>query len=550
MYSKLVKSTSEILFEKFEIIECLKKDEHASVYLADHIYLGKKIILKALNTETISDNTKIERFKREAKIMAKLDHPNIIKVLDFGTFKEFFYISFEYFESKSLRSFIKDKSLSAEQKQELIIQLFQGLAYAHQNQIIHRDIKPENILVNKDHQLKIGDFGLALTLNDNFITGQYAIVGTPCYMSPEQVQGKKLTVQSDLFSAGIVAFELFTGLNPFLGNDVNETISNVINFNKERLEKYSEHLPGEMWTVIAGLLNKKQEHRFNNAEEVLKTLNVPVKTSADKSFAFMHNRKLQVGSGAAIILIIIIFFSFHLTDMTQEQDDMPLNENEIGESRSGKTDTDNTQEDLTPEKPAPENNKPVDHEPQPSESGNKIYEEETTQNTQEEIADNAASEDNLNSDVARFGSLYIECTPWAHVYIENKRLDTTPLSSPINLQAGTYNIKLIHPSYPEFVQTVSIKPDETTNLTLNLDELFGYLSCKVFPWGNVFVDNGLVGQTPLTEPIKLMPGEHKLTITNPNYSDYQRTVEIAKEETLFIHINLNEISKKELGSNQ
>src|ERR1035437_5538840 len=229
--------STEILFEKFQIIETLKKDEHAGVYLANHIYLSKKIILKVLNTLKIPDAAIIERFKREAKILAKLDHPNIIKVLDFGMSKEFFYISFEYIEGESLRNVFKTKNLTQDQKEHLMIQLLQGLNYAHKNKIIHRDIKPENIFIDKNLNVKLGDFGLALSSDDNFVTNPYSIVGTPSYMSPEQIQGNKLTEQSDLFSAGVVIFELFTGINPFLRDNVSLTLNEIIGHRDNSFEE-------------------------------------------------------------------------------------------------------------------------------------------------------------------------------------------------------------------------------------------------------------------------------------------------------------------------
>lgn len=324
--------TSEILFEKFEIIECFKKDEHASVYLANHIYLGKKIILKVLNTKTIFDEAKIERFKREAKIMAKLEDPNIIKVLDFGTFNEFFYISFEYFESKNLRAYIKDKSLSLEQKKNLVVQLFKGLNYAHQNQIIHRDIKPENILVNEKSELKIGDFGLALALNDNFVTSQYAIVGTPCYMSPEQVQGGKLTSQSDLFSAGILALELFTEKNPFLGEDVNQTISNLINYNVEIIEAYLINLPEELQQILRKLLSKKTERRYKSAKEVLQDLEIPLSEIRRTPFYFLKNRKILYSVASLVLVLIIALIFVFVRQGDQINDDPSLSENFSGEN--------------------------------------------------------------------------------------------------------------------------------------------------------------------------------------------------------------------------
>jgi len=225
----------QILFEKFEIIEVLKKDEHSTVYLANHKYLGKKIILKTLDTQKISDPAVLNRFKREAKILAKLDHPNIIKVLDFGTHKNHFYLSFEYFVSRNLRELFNSTEISNSEKKSLFIQLIKALNIAHSQSIIHRDIKPENILVNDSLELKIADFGLAIQKDENLMTSKSSIVGTPAYMSPEQIKGEKLTPQSDMFSLGIVVFELFSGFNPFLGKDINETINCILTFDEDKI---------------------------------------------------------------------------------------------------------------------------------------------------------------------------------------------------------------------------------------------------------------------------------------------------------------------------
>lgn len=529
--------TSEILFEKFEVIECFKKDEHASVYLANHIYLGKKIILKALNTKTIFDEAKVERFKREAKIMAKLDHPNIIKVLDFGTYNEFFYISFEYFESNNLRSYIKDKSLSLEQKKNLVIQLFHGLGYAHQNQIIHRDIKPENILVNDNSELKIGDFGLALALNDNFVTSQYAIVGTPCYMSPEQVQGGRLTSQSDLFSAGIVALELFSDKNPFLGDDVNKTISNLINYNEDTVEAYLISLPEELQSIIRKLLSKRPDRRYKTAEAVLKDLDVPLSSIKISPFAFLKKQRYWV---AATIVIILITASVALSLFNKEQ----LPETNLASDTPAQIEKSEGDNSTPPEQISDSNSEetPVTNPDEQNEPGNELIA------ANEEAAGNNVTKNVETTPAVTFGSLYVECVPWAHIYLDDRRLETTPISEPIDLRTGTYTIKLIHPDYPEYTTDVEIKPDEKTDLFINLDTLYGFLLCNVFPWADIYLNDEFLGQTPFGEPVKLVPGTHLLSIKNPNYPEVVERINITRKDTLVLSYNLNEVSKNKLGS--
>src|SRR5690606_25815356 len=252
-----------------EILETLKKDQQTTVYLANHIYLGKKIILKTLSADELSDKTFLDRFKREAKILAQLDHKNVIKVLDFGTSENKFYISFEYFEGSDLRKIINENNLSIDDKINLCIQLFKALDAAHQRGIIHRDIKPENILVNSKLELKIADFGLASIRDENILTHKSSIVGTPGYMSPEQIRGEDLTPQTDLFSSGIVIYELFTGENPLIGKDISATINNILNFKIEKDFKQISSLPDEIQNVLKELLRKNFSKRTKTALDAL-----------------------------------------------------------------------------------------------------------------------------------------------------------------------------------------------------------------------------------------------------------------------------------------
>jgi len=248
------------LFGKFEIIKCFKKDDSLAVYLADHIYLSKKIILKTLNTRTIADQVVLERFKREAKLLAKINHPNIISVYDFGTYEEYFYISFEYFKGQNLRQAFANNSWIIDDKINILNQIAAGLSETHHKKIIHRDLKPENILINDNNEVKIADFGLAQVSGGEKLTAAEAVVGTPAYMTPEQIQGLDTNERSDLFSFGILIYEMFFGVNPFLGKDAGQTLNNIQTCRINTPPPHSG-MPEYIPIIVDSLLKKNQSDR-------------------------------------------------------------------------------------------------------------------------------------------------------------------------------------------------------------------------------------------------------------------------------------------------
>jgi serine/threonine-protein kinase len=489
----MLNTQAEILYDKFEIIETIKKDLYTSVYLANHIYLGKKIILKTLNTDELADKTILARFKREAKILAQLDHPNLIKVLDFGTYKNHFYISFEYFDSKNLRNIIKQNNYTDEQKRSLIIRLMKALNAAHQNHIVHRDIKPENLLVNKRLELKIADFGLALMQEETKLTLQSTIVGTPSYMSPEQIRGEELSARSDLFSAGIVALELFTQTNPFLGKDINETINKILTFNESDISSRVANLPEDIKTVITGLLKKNPADRFKSSEEVLNVLGIQasnhdlkikmteeVKSSKMKYFA----------AGIAIVILAASVFYY----LTRSEKNEPIND-QLGKKEYT--------------------------------FGDKNSINITTGTT----GNGLSSLPFENSFLP--GKLFVEAEPWAEVYIDNKKIDTTPLDDYIQLKPGMHILKLIHPNYPPYIKKIQISYDKIESIKVNFPQLTGYLDCKVMPWGEVYINGDHVGTTPLREPVNLYPGTYKIKVTNPQFNEtLEKNIKITAKETL------------------
>ncbi len=521
--------STEILFEKFQIIEVLKKDEHAAVFLANHIYLNKKIILKVLNTQKIHDPSLVERFKREAKILAKLDHPNIIKVLDFGLSKEFFYISFEYIEGESLRNVFKTKTLTQEQKEHLMIQLLKGLDYAHVNQIIHRDIKPENIFIDKNLNVKLGDFGLALSAEDNFVTNPYSIVGTPSYMSPEQVRGAKLTAQSDLFSLGVVLTELFTGQNPFLKENVSLTLNEINSYDETALEEKLSGVTENIKEILLVLLKKNINQRYESAGEILEELNIQV----DQPTIVVNNidtesRKSKLAwiflAVIAIVIIGIVVVPI-INEQKQNSTQVPFgkdttqlkndsaNQNNISRQQNDQTKDQVDQKNLS--KPLVDNRK-----------------QDSSQN---QDADRLNETPNQNKSLG-YGGLFVDCLPWAEIFINSESFGKTPFTRPLQLRAGEYSVKFVHPDYPPYSKNVYINADQVTQLRINLESVtMGFINCVVYPpVGDIYINGNSKAQLPMktSDLIKVTPGPIRLVIKNSNFQDIDTSFIIKERDTL------------------
>ncbi len=517
-------TSTEILFDKFEIIDCLKKDGQTGVYIANHIYLGKKILLKTLNTEGLSDKTILERFKREAKILAQLDHPNLIKVLDFGTHNNFFYISFEYFESRNLREVINSNNLSDQDKKFLVIQLLKALNVAHQNQIIHRDIKPENILVDSKLLLKIADFGLALVVNENHLTNSSSIVGTPSYMAPEQIRGER-SKQTDLFSAGLVSYELYTKENPVLGKDVGETINNILNFDLEKCRTKLEQIPSEVQNLIKNMLQINLDKRINSSEDALKLLGVkedetiqvtksPTKKKL-KNIILLSSAGIIISFGIVFLSVPKLFSNKQSENQSQQLTVLPTNNKNLETKISTEVNT-------------------------PKENKNDISNTVSKKNSLPEHQTNKIENNTPASGLA--GSLTVDSYPWATVEIDSTEIGTTPIWNYI-LKPGIHIIKLTNTNYPSpFTEKVNIVPNENKVVKINFNNFVGYLKCFVNPYGNIYINGRLIGTTPM-DSIMLNPGNYSLQIKSENYSPISKEITITAGQTFTYKLNFEEIKQ-------
>ena len=532
------------MFEKFEIIDCLKKDEFTSVYLANHIYLGKQIIVKTLNTQNLPDKTVLKRFQREAKILAGLSHPNIIRVLNFGTQEDDFYISFEYFESRNLRKVIRENGLNEQQKYHLMAQLLAGLNFAHQQQIIHRDIKPENILVNDDHHLKIADFGLALVLTEEQITHKSSIVGTPSYMSPEQIRGEKLSARSDIFSSGILLFELFGEQHPFLGNDVSATINNILQ-NQIAGNAAEATVPEPVKPMIRKMLEKDRRKRFGSVEELIRAAEessaVYFKGTHIKKTSTLVSRQRRVFYPWMALVVFLL---------------MAVAVGAVVMNRGGQVEHTALQSPVSyPDSVItsgiqPLASGPIDTIPPDSQhlSSTQTEAEILVVSTPAELPEVKSNQDKVSISDAEIAEkvnllpakLFVQCLPWADIYIDSKKVDTTPLETEISLTSGDYTLQLRHPNYPPVKQAIHLAPGKLFSMKVDLDTMFSFLNCNVYPWGDVFIDSTFYGQTPLRDQILLPPGRHQITIKNPQFDTVHSEITLQRRETVEFNLNLEE----------
>lgn len=505
----------QLLFDKYEVLKTLKQSADGAVYLANHTYLEKQIILKTLDTSVSDDAQKTNRFKQEGRLAARLDHPNIIKILDFGTHESFYYLCYEYFPGKNLREYWESAKPSEEEKISLLQQLIEGLVFVHKQEIIHRDIKPENIYVNADGELKIGDFGLALDLRQPETNGTNAIAGTPCYMSPEQIQGEELTIDSDLFSAGIVGLELFTGTNPLYAESFNDVVNRVLNFSIDNIEEELAYLPAEAEEMLRGLLS---EHPLDRRKAIRKKFNVTPYANGKTPPDDKEPKKEPLFSGklvfALIVLVAILYYVIWMNKTTSELQNIP-NQNDTTSVTDTTTAPDTTAKHIEKRdtaREAPENTVLI------------------TDETREQGNDTESETENEPQITNKTGNVTISCIPWADIYLDGNFYDTTPLKKDIELPEGTHSIKLKHPDFPDYKTELQVSSEENKHYNFNLDALFSEVEIHIFPWGNVFLDNRFVGQTPLSKKIYISQGVHNFRIENPNFRDTTIQINIQNGE--------------------
>ncbi len=265
----------------YRIIEPLGQGGMATVYKAYHAALDRYVALKALHPAFKEDPNFIARFNREARIVAKLDHPNIVPIYDFAEHQGTPYLVMRYIEGKTLKTFLREGALPVARVLELIRPVTAGLAYAHAQGILHRDLKPSNIMIANDGHVYLTDFGLARIAQASESTlSQDMLIGTPQYISPEQARGVPATEQSDIYSLGVVLFEMLTGRVPFSADTPYAVIHDHIFTPLPLPTTINPNLSPEIERVLLKALAKDANARYASPVELLNALEQAAQPSA------------------------------------------------------------------------------------------------------------------------------------------------------------------------------------------------------------------------------------------------------------------------------
>jgi len=263
----------------FKILEKLGEGGMGAVYLAEDLELNRQVALKVLPAEMASDPERLSRFKREAKAVAALNHPNIVTIYSVEDSEKGRFISMELVKGRSLEEMIGPQGLPIGQFFKIAVPLADALSAAHQSGVTHRDLKPANIMVSEEGRVKVLDFGLAKLqtvdpsaadpdLPTQALTQEGMVMGTVPYMSPEQVQSKPLDQRTDIFSLGIILYELATGQRPFRGDTSADLISSILRDSPRAVTQVKVDLPNHLGRIVGRCLEKEPARRYQTASEL------------------------------------------------------------------------------------------------------------------------------------------------------------------------------------------------------------------------------------------------------------------------------------------
>ncbi len=259
--------------DRYQIVRTIGEGGMANVYLGYDTILDRNVAIKVLRGDLSTDEKFVRRFQREALSASSLSHPNIVEMYDVGEDNGLYYIVMEYVDGKTLKQLLKKRgSLTLSEAIDIMLQLTDGMSHAHDSYIVHRDLKPQNIMIKDDGQIKITDFGIAMAINATQLTQTNSVMGSVHYLPPEQAAGKGSTIKSDIYSMGIIFYELLTGELPFKGDSAVEIALKQMKDPLPDVHLMNKDIPQSIENIILKATAKNPKNRYNNVREMYQDL--------------------------------------------------------------------------------------------------------------------------------------------------------------------------------------------------------------------------------------------------------------------------------------
>jgi len=527
----------------YQLDEQIKETEFVTVYRATQVALDRPALLKVIKSQFASETNVMERLRREALAVAKISHPNVIHVYDFGEENGTVYVAMEYFPSKDFQRVLQErKQLVLELCISALKQSLKGLSAAHKQGIFHRDIKPANLLLGENDLVKITDFGLANLTGATGVTIEGSIIGTPRYMSPEQISGAKPSPQSEIFSLGVTFYEILTGISPFDAESYSAVFNKILNHESPAVQDLRSQIPERLSEIVQRMIAKDPDARFPDCDAVLTELDQisdKVQTPEQPVDSFQNlqptppQKRRSIGYIFALLMLaiiggIIIYNLYYrppeMTNLTQ-----PESPQEVVSPIDTIADTTRSQD---------ENTMLVQHKDSAEIHPGETPPGRTTAEKQEPISQDTVNEKNTASVEVTPAKLWVGVLPWAEVRVDGDSVGTTPLQNPMELPPGEHLIELTHPGYPAITKTVHLTSGSSDSLRVDFAKQSGYISLAVYPWAALYIDGKFVDNTPIPKPVILAPGRHLLQLKHPEYKNWQTYVDVEAGDTVSLKVTL------------
>lgn len=540
----------------FEIKELIATGGMAAIYKAVQVSLDRIVAIKILHGHLAQDKNFITRFEREAKAAANLKHENIVNIIDFGKAEDVYFIAMEYIDGKSLKDLMNSiKFIPHNMALAIAYEISKGLNHAHQKGVVHRDIKPANILISYDGIVKIADFGLAQAQDLTSITVTGSIVGTPAYMSPEQAAGKKVDTRTDIFSFGVVIYEMITGVKPFHGENYSSIIHEILTVKPPKAVETNPLITKDISDVIERMLEKDFDKRYENISEVNEDISLyfrrrNIEISQKKIGEFINTPTEQ--------------FESLIQKRKEKHFERGLYFMNLGYEKI--------------EDAIDEFNKVLHLDPEDSRAKKHLAELKKKKEKKVLVKKKKAkvpARKNIflpvgiiagilivaiilaavirrrrrllhTGEATKFyGVAKVKSTPdGASIYLDNKELNLMTPAVLDSILVGEHNIKLIKPGYQPYVESFKIKEGDTLILNSLLAKevkpvKYGSIIIKSTPLGaSVFLDNINMGlKTPCTIE-NVEEGSHKIKIVKKGYKPAEVRQKVSSEKPASISITL------------